>query len=125
MRHGNDPRRLGAIDLFQVVDQPLVLLVRGVVVNLVVLNLAKGARVGDKGLRCRGVRLVGIVALGNVARKGPLGTVGEIGLAIQRDEVRGTNVEGVPETGDAARLLARGAEAVLVGRKVSMRLFRA
>nr|POE86430.1 hypothetical protein CFP56_46614 [Quercus suber] len=108
--HGDDPRRLGAVDGGEVGGEPLDLLVGGVGLPVVVVDAAEGARVGDEGLAL-GRQGLGAV---QVAQEGVLGAVGEVGLAVERDEVREAVVEGVPEVADAARLGAGHAEAVLV-----------
>lgn len=117
MAHHKDPRRLLAVDAGQVLLQPLDLLVGLVVLPLVVGDLAKGAGVGDEGLVLRRQGL----AAGQVAQEGILGRVGIVRLAVDRDEVSQSIVEGIPEVAHASRLGARHAETVLVGGKVPLR----
>lgn len=114
MGHGDDPGGLGAVDGGEVVLEPLVL---GVGLGVgVVSQGTEGAAVGDEGLALGGVLAL---ALG-ITNEGPLRAEGEVGLAVERDEVREPVVERVPHIADAAGLIAGHAEAVLVGREVSI-----
>jgi hypothetical protein len=112
--HGEDPGRLFAVDAGQVFGEPLVLFVVLVVFPAAVHG-AERAAVGDEGLLLGGESFISF----EVACEGPFGAVSEVGFAVQGDEVGEAVVEGVPEVADSAGLLARHAEAVLVGGEVS------
>lgn len=119
MAHRDNPRRLGTVDALQVIDQPLVLLVRSVVIDLVIVDGAKGTRVGDVGLVDRRVRFVGVRALGDVAEKRPLGGVDVICFTVEGDEVCEAVVVAIPHVAHAAGFYTRGAETVLIGGEVT------
>lgn len=116
MAHGNDPGGLLAVDGGKVLCEPLVLLVSLGVLVLVVVDLAEGARIGDKGLVLRGQD----VLAADITDERPFGGVGEVGLTVNGDEVRETIVERVPEVANTASLSTRHAETVDVGGEVSV-----
>lgn len=117
--HGDDPRRLGAIDRLEVLDEPLVLFICRVVVDAVAVNLAKGTGIRHKSLVLERMRLVGVGPFRDFPGKGPLGGVGKVGLAVERDEVGQTIVERVPEIADTAALGTGRTESVLESCKVA------
>lgn len=112
--HGDDPGCLCAVDTFEIPDEPLVLLVR---LDFTVGSVdgAKRSTVGDVGL---GLGRVGLVAF-EVGFERVFGTVGEIGLPVNGDEVDGAVVERIPKVADAPGLVAGHVEAMLVRGEVS------
>ena len=113
--HGEDPRSFLAVDAGEIFGEPLVLLV-GLVVFVATGHCAEGAAVGDESFACGGKGLVAFDIVGERF----LWAVGEVGFAVEGDEVCEAVVEGVPEVADSAGLLAGHAEAVLVGGEVSV-----
>lgn len=112
--HDEDPRGLAAVDLRQILLQPMPLLI-GLGLMDTAIDVAEWTTVGDEGLGLTGQGLVA----GHVLRKVPLRAVGKVGLTVNRDEVSKTVVKGVPEVTDTTGLGTRHAEAVLVSGEVS------
>lgn len=110
-----DPWSLFAVDLGEILGQPLILLISLVVFPVVAIDTAEGTTVGNEGLGFSGK---GLVAL-DVADKGPFGTVCEVCLGVDADEVGETVVERVPEVTDTATFDSGHAESVLEGCEVS------
>lgn len=115
MAINEDPRSLGAVDLSEILGQPLVLLVSLVVFPVVAVDTAEGTAVGDEGLSLRRKSLIAL----DVADEGPFGTICKVCFGVDADEVGKTVVERVPEVTDAAALDSGHAESVLEGGEIS------
>jgi hypothetical protein len=56
-----------------------------------------------------------------IAGERPFGAIGEIGFAVESNEVGQTVVEGVPEIANTSRLITGVPETILVGSEVPTR----
>ena len=110
-----DPRSLAAVNLGEILGQPLILLISLVVFPIVAVDTTEGTAVGDEGLSLSGKSLVTF----DVTDKWPLRTVCKVCLGVDADEVGKTVIERVPEVADATALDSGHAESVLEGGKVS------
>jgi hypothetical protein len=89
-------------------------LVSGVGLPIVVVDCAEWSTVGGVGLGFRGVRLITF----QVSEERILGAISKVGLAVNRDKMGKTIIEGVPEVADPTSFITRHLEAVDIGSEI-------
>lgn len=114
VRHGKDPGRLGTIDGRKILLEPFQLLVRLVLVDTAI-DATEWATVDDV---CLVAGRQGFTP-GDLLLERRLRAIGEVGFAIDRNEMGEAVVERVPEVTNAVSFASRHTEAVLVSSKVS------